>query len=237
MLKAIFIDKEQAKMKNKKTSFLRSIEGFIFLIGCGLLITGTIFFILFKNYIPELKGYLLPMIFADLLAGRGASISLGLELGLSRFLVILISVVFNLTWLFILFPLIVYFYEHLIEMKLIGKAFDSAKKKAEKQQAKIEKWGALGIAFFVWIPFFSTGSLIGAIIGMLIGMRIITVISVVVSAMIISAVSWTFTFDYLLALAEGAGKIIPSILVGLIIGIAIFRRLYQRYYHVRHKNS
>ena len=195
------------------------------MIGCGLLIIEIIFFILFGHYIPELKEGLLLVIFADLLAGRGASISLGLKLGLSKFLIILISVIFNLTWLFILYPLIIYFYGYLIKIKLIGKAFSSTKTKAEEHRSQIEKWGVLGIAFFVWVPLYSTGSLVGAIIGTLIGMRTITVICVVVLAMIISAISWTFAFDYLLEFAERSGKIIPLIFVGLIFGIAVFHRL------------
>ena len=195
------------------------------MIGCGLLITEIILFILFGHYIPELKESFFPVILADILAGRGASISLGLELGLSKVLVILISVIFNLTWFFILYPLIIYFYEYLIEIKLIGKAFSSTKNKAEEHRSKIEKWGALGIAFFVWVPLYSTGSLVGAIIGTLIGMRTITVIRVVVLAMIISIISWTFAFDYLLKFAERSGKIVPLIFVGLVFGIAVFHRL------------
>lgn len=222
-------------MKNNNTPFCRSIEGLIFLIGCALLTTGIILFILFAFYIPELKENLFPVILADLLAGRGASISLGLELGLSKFQVIFISVIFNLIILFIFYPLYIYFYENLIEKKLIGKAFSSAKKKAKKHQPKIEKWGAIGIAFLVWIPLFSTGALIGAILGTLIGMRIITVICVVILGMVTSAISWTFAFDYLFEIVEGAGRIMPSIFVGLIMGIAIFYRGYSFYHRAKQK--
>jgi len=210
-------------------SFFKSIEGLIFLIGCCLLTIELILFALFGHYIPELKENFLSIIVTDILAGRGASISIGLNLGLSNFMVISISVLFNITLFFIFYPLIIYFYEHLIEMKFIGKIFGSVKHKAEKYQLKIEKWGALGIAFFVWIPFHSTGALIGAIIGTFIGMRTITVICVVTSAMIVSVISWTFAFDYLFKITEGAGKIIPSIFVSLILGIAIFRRLQHLY--------
>lgn len=222
-------------MKNNNTSFFKSIEGFIFLIGCGLLIAEIILFIQFGDYIPELKEGLLPMIFADLLAGRAASISLGLEIGLSEFLVILISIIFNITLLFIFYPLIIYFYEHLIEIKIIGKVIGSAINKSKKYQSKIEKWGTLGLIFFVWIPFFSTGALVGAIIGTLIGMRTIVVICVVILGMISSAISWTFAFDYLFKFAEGAGKIIPTLFVGLILGTALFHRLYKLYRQVKQK--
>lgn len=222
-------------MKNNNANFLRSIEGFIFLIGCSLLIAEIILFIPFRHYIPELKGDLFLVILTDLLAGRGASISLGLELGLSGFLVILISIVSNITLLFIFYPLITYFGKHLIEVKLIGKLFSSAINKADKQRSKIERWGALGIAFFVWIPLYSTGALIGAIIGRLMGMRTITVIWVVILGMVSSAISWTFAFDYLFEFAEGVGKFLPMIFVGLILGIVVFYRLYTFYHLAKQK--
>ena len=222
-------------MKNDDTSFFRSIEGFIFLIGCALLITEIILFILFASYIPEIRKSLFPVIAADLLGGRGVSISLGLELGLSKFKVILISVIFNLTYVFILYPLIIYFYEHLIKIRFIGKAFDSTQRTAEKHQSKIEKWGAPGIAFFVWVPLFSTGSLVGAIIGTLIGMRTSIVICVVILAMVSSAISWAFAFDYLFKFSAGAGKIIPSIFVGLILAVVLVYRLRQIYHRAKQK--
>jgi len=221
--------------KNNDTSFFRSMEGLIFLIGCLLLITQVILFTIFAHYVPGIKKGLFPVIAADLLGGRGVSISVGLELGLSKFRVIFISVIFNLTYLFILYPLFSYFYEHLIRMKFIGKAVNSTQRAAEKHQSRIERWGALGIAIFVWIPLFSTGSLVGSIIGTLIGMRTIIVICVVILAMVTSAISWAFIFDYLFEFAAGAGKIIPSILVGLILGIVVFYRLRKLYHLAKQK--
>lgn len=223
------------KTKINNTCFFRSLEGLIFLIGCLLLIAQVILFTIFTHYVPGIKKGLFPVIAADLLGGRGVSISVGLEMGLSKFQVIFISVIFNLTYLFILYPLFIYFYEHLVKMRFIGKAVDSTQRTAEKHQARIERWGALGIAIFVWIPLFSTGSLVGSIIGTLIGMRTGVVISVVVPAMVISAISWAFIFDYLFELAVGAGKVIPSIFVGSILGLVIFYRLRQFYHFAKQK--
>lgn len=174
---------------NNNASFFYSVEGIIFLIGCAFLIVDIILYTLLGASIPEFKEGFLPMIVTDLLSGRLAGISIGLELGLTRFLVVLISVTFKLAYLFVLYPLIIYFYEHLIELKLIGKVISSTKETAEKHLSKIERWGLPGIALFVWIPLFSTGSLVGAIIGRLSGMRTILVICVVVLAMASSAIS------------------------------------------------
>lgn len=87
---------------NNNASFFYSVEGIIFLIGCAFLIVDIILYTLLGASIPEFKEGFLPMIVTDLLGGRLAGISIGLELGLTRFLVVLISVTFNLAYLFVL---------------------------------------------------------------------------------------------------------------------------------------
>ena len=132
------------KSFSNKKNFFKSFEGLIFLIGCVLLICEAMFFSGVLGGFPDLKERIISVVIADLLGGRGASISLGLELGLSRSMIILISVVFNLTWLFVFYPLILRFYEELEQSKFFRGIFRSTKRTAEKHQSKIEKWGILG---------------------------------------------------------------------------------------------
>jgi len=214
-------------MDDGEHKFYRSVEGLVFLTGCGLFAAELLILVLFQRYIPESRENVISVIVADLLTGRAGSISLGLKLGLSRVSVILISVAFNLTLLLVLYPLIAYSYKHYVEAKLIGKALDSTKRAAEKHLGRTEKWGALGIAVFVWIPLFSTGSLVGATIGTLMGMHTIVVLCVVVPAMIASAVSWTFAFDYVFDYARSVGRIAPLVLVCLIFGAVAVHHIHR----------
>lgn len=216
-------------MKIGNTSFFKSAEGIIFLTGCGLLVIELIVFIMFERYIPEVEEEILSMIVADLAAGRGISILLGLSLKLSEFYVILTSVLFDITLLFIFYPPIYYFYRSLVEPKILEKVLRSTKRSVEKHQHRIEKWGALGIAVFVWVPLFNTGPLVGTIIGKLIGMRTIVVFTVIVISIVISAVSWTFAFDFLFEINKRAGRLLPFILVAVILGAIVAHRLYWLY--------
>ena len=207
-----------------RPSFLKGVDGVIFLIGCILLLVELVIVFSFFSEIPGLRKQLISVIGADLIGGRGASISLGLDMGLSPFSVSLISIFFNLTLLFIAYPLVVCFYEKLIETRLLGKALRFSHRIAEKNQEKVRRWGPLAIGFFVWIPIYSTGALVGAIIGRLIGMRSVTVIPATVLAMAASAISWAYAFDYLFRVAEKTGKILPSLFVAVIFGIALVLR-------------
>jgi len=209
--------------------FFKSIEGAIFLVGCLLLAAEALLFFLFAYGNPGIRDRLLSVIIGDIFGGIGAGISLGLEVGLPLNAVVLVFVIFNITLLFLFYPIIIRFYEHLIELKFIGKALSSTKEKAERHLAKIEGWGALGVAIFVWIPIYSTGVLVGAILGRLIGMRTITVFIVVISSLIASAIAWAYAFDLVLDIFKGMGRILPTIFVVLIVVFVLFHRFYGIY--------
>ena len=215
--------------RQNEVPFFRSIEGVIFLIGCLLFLAEILLFFLFAYGNPGIRDRLLSVIIGDIFGGIGAGISLGLEVGLPFNAVILIFVIFNITLLFLFYPIIIRFYEHLIELKFIGKALSSTKEKAERHLTKIEGWGALGIAIFVWIPIYSTGILVGAVLGRLMGMRTITVFIVVISSLIASAIAWAYAFDWVLNIFKGMGKILPAIFVVLILAFVLFHRFYGIY--------
>lgn len=219
--------------QEEKKSFLRTIEGKIFLAGWGLLIGVCILVVLFGQVLPGLPQKAASMCAADNFAGRAATLSLGLQLGLPLWVVIPLSISFSLTSLFLFYPLIVYFYERVVEIKIIGPALDTAKKMAEKQQPKIERYGAFGIGVFVWIPFFMTGSIVGAVLGYIIGMRTKAVMVTVITSVVLSAISWGIAFDYMLEFAESVGKFLPIIMVGGILGVALFFRLQKLYQTAR----
>ena len=219
----------------EKKSFLKTTEGKIFLAGWALLITVCIFVGIFHNVVPDFPQKAASMCAADNFAGQAATLSIGLQLEIPRWIVILLSISFSLTSLFLFYPVIVYFYEHVVEIKIIGPALNSAKKMAERQQSKMQRYGPIGIGIFVWIPFFMTGSIVGAVLGYVIGLRTKTVMLTVIIAVVTSAISWGIAFDYMLESAESVGKFFPLIMVGGIFALATFSRLRKLYRLARHR--
>lgn len=225
----------------RNNRFIFRIEGFIFIIGLGLLIASIFFFTSLYYESPDLANKIAGMIAADLFGGRGTSIPVGLNLGLSRTTVIIVSAFVDLIWVFLFYPLFVFFYRHLVELKLLGRAFKAAQATAERHRRKIEPFGAIGIAIFIWFPFLMTGALIGAIIGFLIGLRTWVNLFVVVCATVLASVSWAFAFEYMISLAEGINKVLPLAGVLLVLGSILFYRLkrliiYARQWHEKRRN-
>ncbi|MCK5534981.1 small multi-drug export protein [bacterium] len=206
----------------RKSGFLKTKEGLIFFVGCILFVGIIILFSFFQLIGIKLLEKILPMIALDILAGRGASICMGLGAGMSHTLVAFISILINTIWLFIFYPLFVYYHQKVIKIKIIGNFFKSIRKMAERNQAKVERYGILGLGIFVWVPFTMTGSLVGAIIGYLIGMRTRVILMVVFFSMVLSAFSWSFGFDYIFRFARKVGTIAPGAVVVIIIGMILF---------------
>ncbi len=206
----------------KKPGFFKTDEGLIFFVGSVLFVGIIIIFSFFQLIGVKLLEKILPMIALDVLAGRGASICMGLGAGMSHILVAFISVIINTIWLFIFYPLFVHYYHKLIKIKIIGNFFKSTRKMAERNQAKVERYGILGLGLFVWVPFTMTGSLVGAIIGYLVGMRTRVILAVVFFSMVLSAFSWSFGFDYVFKFAEKIGAIAPGVVVIIVIGMISF---------------
>lgn len=206
------------------TRFFKTDEGIIFLIGLLLFFIVILFFSFSQLIEIELLKKILPMVVLDILAGRGASICFGLGAGMSHILVAVVSVLFNIIWLFIFYPLFVHFYAKMIEIKIIGRAIRSTRNMAEKNRGKVERFGALGLSVIVWVPFTMTGSLVGAILGYLIGMRTRVILLVVFISMTVSSFSWAFGFEYMFGLAEKVGTFVPAVLITIILGAILFFR-------------
>jgi uncharacterized membrane protein len=201
------------------------IEGVIFRIGCTLFIVQAIMLMILSVVDHVFAAQIIAVMTLSTVGGRMASVLTGLEFGMdSAFLIVFLSV-FNISWLFFFFPLIVTFSRHMmIKLKLVGKMLDSTKKTAERQKERITKYGTWGVALFIWLPLPWTGSLVGAVVGFLIGLSIKRTTVIAVSAMLLSVVSWVFGFKYLFLFTGSTGKIISIFIVGTILSLSLYYR-------------
>jgi uncharacterized membrane protein len=204
----------------------KQIEGVIFRLGCILFIVQGTILIILSVVDHVLAAQIIAVMTASTVGGRMASVLTGLEFEMhSAFLIVLLSV-FNISWLFVFFPLIVTFSHHMmIKLKLVGKILDSTQKTAERQKERITKYGTWGLALFIWLPLPWTGSLIGAVVGFLIGLSTKRTTVIAVSAMLLSVVSWVFGFKYFLLFSGNTGKIIAIFILGTILSFSLYFRL------------
>ena len=204
----------------------KQIEGVIFRLGCMLFIVQAITLIILSVVDTVFAAQIIAVMTASTVGGRMASVLTGLEFGMhSVFLIVLLSV-FNISWLFFFFPLIVTFSQHMMtKLKLVGKMLDSTKKTAERQKERITKYGTWGLALFIWLPLPWTGSLVGAAAGFLMGLSIKRTTVVAVSSMVLSVVSWVFGFKYLLLFTGNTGKIIAIFILGTLLSLSLYFRV------------
>jgi len=167
--------------------------------------------------------------FAHLLAGRAISIAQGTQVGLPKWLIVLVATYADMTVMLIVFPLFVYSYEHLLEGHFFQRRMKPMLESAESGMDRFGRYKIAGVFFFVWMPFWMTGIIIGAILGYLLGLRTwVTIITVVLGALA-AVSSWLYAYDKLFQWLSRIHQEIPLIFtLTLIIGLLLFRYLRRR---------
>lgn len=79
----------------------------------------------------------------------------------------------------------------------IKKYMDKLKEKAEEKKERIERWGWIGIFFFVMAPLPVTGPVVGTIIGYMLRMRLFKNFSAAGLGTLTANVAWCYGFDFL----------------------------------------
>ncbi len=162
---------------------------------------------------------------ASLTGGRSAAILAGLELKLPNAVISAVIFTINLAWLCTVFPLFIYFYHHLTDLRYIGKMLESTRTRAEKEKEWLVKWGSWALPVFIWLPLPFTGSFAGAVVGFLMGLPLKKIIIIDILSMAVGVITWTWGFEYLLIVTGTAGKIITwTILLVLIVYTYLLNR-------------
>lgn len=85
----------------------------------------------------------------------------------------------------------------LLKIPYLEDAFRDLQKSADSQKHTWVRLGVPGIFFFVWIPLFMTGPIVGSILGRLIGLGLFVNLFTVISASLTSIITWVFFWDQL----------------------------------------
>ncbi len=165
----------------------------------------------------------LSMIAAAHVGGRLPFIAVGLENGFKPSLIIPIIILYNTTYLLLVYSLFVFLSRGIKRFKFVTKFIGSLKSNAQKRKRSFKKWSLPGIAFFVWIPLPWTGAVIGSFIANLEGYSDRDTLLVTLPSMWIGVISWTLWFDELYKFIDriGRGKTI-FITIFLLVAPAIF---------------
>ncbi len=204
---------------------LRKTEKSIFQLGLVLLIGEAAFLVVVAIVRPPLFAKMLALISAILVGGHLGSIPAGLAMGFRPAEVICMLCLFNLMWLFLLFTVIIRLSDRSVTRGFMSRMVQDTHRIADRQRQRVGRFGMLGLAVFVWLPFPWTGSLVGAVVGLLMGMSIERIMFVVVPSMITAITTWTLGFAYVLNLMAHIKKWLSPAFAACLILLALLLHL------------
>jgi uncharacterized membrane protein len=177
-----------------------------FRIGVVLLGIEAALFILCAILDQTSAAKFLSMLAAAHIGGRLPFITVGLENGFKPSLIIPVIILYNTTYVLLVYSLFIFLSKGIKRFKFVAKLIRSMKMKAEKRKHFFKRWSRLGIAFFVWIPLPWTGAAIGSFIANLEGYSDRDTLLVVIPSMWIGVISWTLWFDELYKFINRIGR-------------------------------
>jgi uncharacterized membrane protein len=167
----------------------------------------------------------------NLTVGRAAGMSFGYASGLEHAEVIPLNMIIESIQVIVVYPLFALTWTHLIETPRWTAMMARMTAAAQNHRAQIQRYGIVGLFFFVFTPFWMTGPVIGAIIGFLIGLRTTTNLMVVLSATYVAICVWALLLNELSRWAGAYNEFAPFALVIALVLLAASGRLLKRLPH------
>jgi len=205
----------------------RKIERNLFQLGVLLLIGQAISLLVVAALRPALFGKTVALITSIIVGGHLGSIPAGLAMGFRPGMLICLLSFFNLMWLLLFYSLVIKLSDRAVGRNLVGRIVQDTHRIATRQERRIRRFGTLGLAVFVWLPFPWTGSLVGAVIGLLMGLSTPRIMLVVVPSMLVAITSWTLGFAHLFHLMAQLEKGVAAGLVACIVLLALLIRFHH----------
>ena len=172
----------------------------------------------------------------NLTVGRAAGMSFGYASGLGHPQVIPLNMIIETIQVIVVYPLFALTWTHLIETPRWTAMMGRMTVAAQAHRDQIQRYGVLGLFFFVFTPFWMTGPVIGAIIGFLIGLRTSTNLMVVLSATYVAICVWALLLNELSRWAGAYNEFAPFALVIAVTLLALSGRLLRKLPHDRHRD-
>jgi uncharacterized membrane protein len=211
-----------------RLAFLRSPQGAIFVAGCCMLLVWIGVAAGLWRSGAEIWDDIFTVGFSHLLAGRAVSIAQGTHIGLPKWLIVLIATYADITATMLIYPLFVYTYENYFEGPFFQTRMRPMLRSAEKHVTSVRGSKIVGVFFFVWLPFWMTGIIIGSVLGYLLGLRSWVTLGAVSLGALAAVATWVYAYDVLFNGLSRIHQEIPLVFTVALIAIAIWFRLRRR---------
>jgi uncharacterized membrane protein len=223
------MDSDNRSLTKERRPYPTTPEGNLFAMGVTLSIVWLCGLILLWRCQFALFGNLLSMVTAHLVSGRAGGISVGLERGVPEWVVIVNATVIDSMIVLLIYPLFVFSERNLLRTTFLKGVIQTSIESAQKGQARISRFGIVGLLLFVWFPLHMTGPLAGSIIGYFLRLDPYLNITVVLTGTFLAVLSWVFLFRQIIDQMGGYSYLIPVFVVtAALIGFVVLRAKQRR---------
>jgi uncharacterized membrane protein len=164
----------------------------------------------------------------NVVVGRAAGMSFGYAAGLGHSIVIPANIVIETIQVLILFPLFVFSWHHLLEIRALKAFMARIERVAEARRGFLRSYGIIGLFVFVFIPFWMTGPVVGSVMGFLIGLRPWLNMVIVLSATYVAIGIWAILLHGLSDWAARYNQYAPFGVVGALIALVWIARFIRK---------
>ena len=200
-----------------RQALLTSSEGHLLLVGISLAASYLAWLGVELLLRPEDFQSYIGITATEIVFGRVASMAFGYSLGLGHVPVILLCIIVETILVLLFYPLFVLIWRQLLVIKWLHKLSDRTRRTAEAHKVFVERYGIIGLFFFVWLPFWMTGPVVGCMIGYLLGLRAWVNIITVLLGTYAAIAGWAFFLhrfqERLSAFGSYAGLILMTLLI------------------------
>lgn len=208
-----------------KGTLLTSSEGRLLLIGAILAIIYIFWLGTKLLFSPEESQLLIGITATGLLFGRATAMAFGYTLGMGHHTVIPICIIIETILVLIFYPLFVFSWRHLLDIKRLKNIFERIQQAADRNKGKVQRYGVIGLFLFVWFPFWMTGPVVGSVIGFLLGLKVWLNITVVLGGTCAAIFGWAFFLRQLHEQVASHSSYAAMILTLLLIIVVIMGHL------------
>ena len=189
-----------------RSELLQSVEARILALGVGLSLLLVVALGVGWLVEPELTAVFAAMTGLNLTVGRAAGMSFGYASGLGHSTVISSNVLVETIQVLVVYPLFVLSWNNLVDVRHMRRFLVTMRQSAEANQARVSRYGMLGLFVFVFLPFWMTGPVVGSIIGYLIGLKARHTLPTVLAATYLAVAIWAVFFERLTELTAQYGR-------------------------------
>lgn len=161
----------------------------LFLLFLFLLILGITAFENSKTF-----NTMLSVTASNVIIGRMAGLTIAISAQMDTVALIAFNFLLETIMVLLTYPLFVMSWKslHVISYKPVVDYLEASKKTAQKYQPMIQKYGVIGLIFFVLTPLVMTGPVIGAFVGYIMGFSHLRTITIVLSSTFVAILIWTY---------------------------------------------